>query len=89
LKIEVLFFGRARTITGAARKTVNISEGVKLADLFRLLDCRYDNKFSGEFKDFKGLMVMINGRHYNSVGGPDAPLNDKDTVAIMPAVVGG
>ena len=89
MKIEVLFFGRARTITGTARKTVTVSAGVKLADLFRLLDCRYDNKFSGEFLNLKGLMVMVNGRHYNSIGGLDAPLNDKDTVAIMPAVVGG
>jgi molybdopterin converting factor small subunit len=89
LKIEVLFFGRARSITGSARKMVTISDGVKLADLFRLLDCRYDNKFTNEFLKVKGLMVMINGRHYTAIGGMEAPLHDKDTVAIMPVVVGG
>ncbi len=89
MKIEVLFFGRARVITGTARKIVNISEEVKLADLFRLLDCRYQDRFSSEFPDLKGLMIIINGRHFHTVGGPEALLHDNDTVAIMPSVVGG
>jgi MoaD family protein len=89
LKIEVLFFGQLRDITGTAKKKVTISEGVKLSDLMRLLDRRYKTSLSEEIEQTRGLMIMINGRHYSSVGGIDAPLKDKDTVAIMPAVIGG
>jgi MoaD family protein len=88
LKIEVLFFGRIRDITGSASKKVTINEEVNLSDLLRLLDCRYQTKLIEEIQS-QGLIVMINGRHYSSIGGIEALLHDKDTVAILPAVIGG
>ena len=89
MKIEVLFFGRPRELTGSARKIVSIKEGAKLKDLFRLLDSLYDAKFTNDLQRKEALIVMVNGRHYLSLDGPETQLSDKDTVAIMPAVVGG
>jgi MoaD family protein len=89
VKIEVLFFGRPRELAGSARKIVSVKEGAKLIDLFRLLDSRYDAKFTSDLKDKEALIVMVNGRHYSSLDGLETQLSDKDTVAIMPAVIGG
>ena len=35
------------------------------------------------------IIVLINGRHVNHLGGPDAPLNPDDRVDIFPVVAGG
>jgi len=89
MKIEVLLFGRPREIVGASRKIVSLEKGSKLDDLLDLLARKYGAGVSNELKRTDTLIVMINGRHFGTIGGVEAPLNDKDTVAIMPAVVGG
>jgi molybdopterin converting factor small subunit len=33
--------------------------------------------------------VMVNGRHFLSLGGTSTPLEEGDEVALFPAVVGG
>jgi len=89
MKIEVLLFGRPRELVEASRKVVSLDDGARLSDLLDLLARKYGAEVSNELKRTETLIVMINGRHFGTLGGVEAPLNDKDTVAIMPAVVGG
>jgi len=35
------------------------------------------------------IIVLVNGRHVNHLGGPAAPLNPEDRVDIFPVVAGG
>jgi len=35
------------------------------------------------------IIVLINGRHVNHLGGPDAPLKPDDRVDVFPVVAGG
>lgn len=52
-------------------------------------------KFRGEFFDPDGqslgerVIVMVNGRRVEFLGGLDTPLKDTDTVLIFPVVAGG
>ena len=89
MKIEVLFFGRPRELAGAARKIITVKKGACLADLFRVLENRYGIRYTGDLKHKDAVMVMVNGRNSKNLGEQNTPLEDQDTVAVMPVVVGG
>ena len=89
MKIEVLFFGRPRELAGSARKLVTVKKGACLADLFRVLETRYGIRYARDLKQKDAVMVMVNGRNAANLGGLETPLEDQNTVAIMPVVVGG
>lgn len=89
MKIEVLFFGRPRELAGSARKLITVKKDARLNDLFQLLEVRYGIRYTRDLKEKDAVMVMVNGRNPATMGGLQIPLADRDTVAIMPVVVGG
>lgn len=66
-----------------------------LRDLGVQLCGKLGPKFRGEFFSQDGrslgekVIVMINGRRVDFLGGLDAPLKESDTVLIFPVVAGG
>ncbi len=89
MKVEVLLFGQLRDLTGAAREIVVVETGATLDDLFRLLGSRHGPEVARHLQNAQGLIVMINGQHVGALGGAATVLDDRDSVAILPAVVGG
>ncbi len=90
MKIEVLLFGQVREAAGMERTVVALRKGSKLADLVAKMGAEHGDVVSQALlKPPQGVVIMINGRDSNQIGGFDAPLSDKDTVAWLPMIFGG
>lgn len=89
MKIEVLFFGQLRELTGVQRSTVDLGDGARLAALMAHLGEAYGASFRQQLDSIRGLRILINGREYALVGGMEAPLKDGDTVVFLPPIFGG
>ena len=89
MNIEVLFFGQFREVTPVNRSTVVIKDGARLTDLIEHLSEEYGDAFRHQVDNMQGLRILINGREYFLLGGMEAPLNDGDTVVLLPPIFGG
>ncbi len=89
MNIEVLFFGQLRELTAVRQKIIVIKDGAKLADLIEHLGEEYGVAFHNEVDNIQGLRILINGRQYTLLGGMEAPLEDGDTVVLLPPIFGG
>lgn len=89
MNIEVLFFGQLRELTSANRMTAVVKDGASLADLIDHLGEEYGVAFRQKMDSVQGLRILINGREYKLLGGMDAPLQDGNTVVLLPPIFGG
>ena len=89
MNIEVLFFGQLRELTSSNRTTAFLKDGASLADLIELLGEEYGTAFRQKMDSVQGLRILINGREYKLLGGMDAPLQDGNTVVLLPPIFGG
>jgi molybdopterin synthase sulfur carrier subunit len=101
--MRVRFFAYLRNITGCAETDVPYRETA--GNLARSLCDLYGDKLrqnlfppSGQTQTAKGveeekfnseIIILINGRHVNHLGGPSAPLNPDDRIDIFPMIAGG
>ena len=94
--MRVRFFAYLRNFTGCAEADVPYRETIgalarTLCDLYG--DTLGEKLFPpGDFtgKNFNAeIIILINGRHVNHLGGPAAPLSPDDRVDIFPMVAGG
>ena len=91
--MRVRFFAYLRNFTGCAEADVPYQETI--GALARSLCDRYGDKLEqkifplgmGEFGP--EIIVLINGRHVNHLGGFNTALNPDDHVDIFPVVAGG
>jgi len=89
--MKVLFFATLRKLTGC--KETEVHGAPDLATLLGQLGERYGFRFAREV--FPGgelsrdVIVMINGRAVEHLGGLQAALDEDDTVAIFPRIAGG
>jgi len=103
--MQVRFFATIRDITGCVEADIPYREtagalarllceryGEKLRLKF-FPDDLVTDKVSGAAKELKcfgpEIIVLINGRHVNHLGGAAAPLNPDDRVDVFPVVAGG
>ncbi|MDR0448165.1 MAG: MoaD family protein [Treponema sp.] len=90
--MRVRFFAYLRNITGCAETDFPYQETV--GALTRSLCDHYGDKLrqkiypKGE-DTFGEIIVLVNGRHVNHLGGLAAPLNPDDRVDIFPLIAGG
>ena len=92
--MRVRFFAYLREYTGCAEADVPYQEtvGALAHTLCELYGKKLRQKiFPAAETDKLGpeIIVLVNGRHVNHLGGLSAPLNPEDRVDIFPVVAGG
>ena len=91
--MRVRFFAYLRDITRCSEEDLPYQETA--GALARFLCERYGDKLRQKFfpvaEDQLGpeIILLINGRHVNHLGGLAAPLNPDDRVDVFPLVAGG
>ena len=88
---RVSFFGMVREITG--EKETQISGGSSVESLLKALSEKYGVRFGEKVlkapeRDMD-LILLLNGRHIEHVGGLSAPVKEGDHMAVFPLVGGG
>ncbi len=81
MKIQVLFFGLTRDLTGFNQEQIELPEGESLDGLWR----RYESRFPRLGELSQSLLAAVN----EEVVERSWPLRDGDEVAFMPPVSGG
>ena len=81
MKVNVLFFGITRDLTGCPQEQVELREGENLEGLRRL----YETRFPRLLSIGNSLILAVN----QEIAKDTAPLRDGDEVAFMPPVSGG
>ena len=93
--MKVQFFAYLRDQQYAGCKGLSLEGPASLRDLGRELSRRFGESFHDEFFNSdetelgERIIVMINGRRAEFVGGLDAPLHPDDLILIFPVVAGG
>ncbi len=86
----MLFFGAARELAGTDRAVVGVKNDARLSDLVAKLEKQHGAALAAFLRQPpQGFVIMVNGRDSNRIGGFDAPLSDRDTVAWLPVIFGG
>jgi molybdopterin synthase catalytic subunit len=81
MKVNVLFFGIARDLTGLAQEQIELPEGENLDGLWRCFEARFPRL--GSIAD--SLLLAVN----QEITKRSTPLHDGDEVAFLPPVSGG
>jgi MoaD family protein len=89
MQLDVLYFGQLREAAGKPQELVTIEDGAKLVDLLASLKARFGPAFSRELRPARKPLFLLNGRNVQSLAGLDTPLQNGDTLAILPATFGG
>jgi molybdopterin converting factor subunit 1 len=80
-RVNVLFFGRVRELTGLSQESVELSAGTTLANLFD----RYAQRFPS-LAGFRASLVASRNQEFVSW---DTLLSSGDDIAFLPPVSGG
>jgi molybdopterin converting factor subunit 1 len=80
-RVEVLFFGRVRELTGITEDHAEIPQGATLADLF--------NSYAARFPKLAAFRSSLVASRNQEFAAWDTMLADRDTVAFLPPVSGG
>ncbi|MGC9514841.1 ubiquitin-like small modifier protein 1 [Methanocrinis sp.] len=90
--IKLKAFARYRDLL-EGKTEVDLPPGSTVFDLVKELALRStdlcDQIFDASGKIREDVNVMVNGRHFESLGGGQTALAEGDEVALFPAVVGG
>ncbi|HII06543.1 MAG TPA: MoaD/ThiS family protein [Methanotrichaceae archaeon] len=90
--IKLKAFARFRDLLDKEME-VDLPDGAAVFDLLKNLVLRSadlkDQIFDASGKIKEDVNVMVNGRHFESLNGPETVLEEGDEVALFPAVVGG
>jgi MoaD family protein len=89
VNVEILLFGQLRELAAARQVTFVMSDGARLADLIKYLGEEYGDAFRCELSNMRRLQILINGQRHTLLGGMETPLNDGDTVVLLPPIFGG
>jgi molybdopterin converting factor subunit 1 len=81
LRVQVLFFGRVRELTGIVEDAAEVPSGTTLASLFD----RYAARFP-KLGEFRSSLVASRNEEFAAW---DTQLSDNDTISFLPPVSGG
>ena len=81
LRVNVLFFGRIRELTGMSQEAVEMPTGATLAELFETYAARFPNLAA-----FRPSLVASRNQEFASW---DTCLSPNDDIAFLPPVCGG
>ncbi len=94
MEIQTKFFAALREIVGTKMTIVEMDAGALIQDVLHNLIKRYGEIFKRQLFDDQGKLstsyqVLVNGINIGTLEGLETPLNDGDTIAILPPVGGG
>src|SRR3954468_24162771 len=81
MRVQVLFFGQLKDLTGNAAESLALGERATVHDVLE----HYSEKFPSILKLSPSLALSVNQEY----AAKDAPLRDGDEVALLPPVSGG
>ena len=81
MRTKVRFFARLSDLTGVRETSIEVGEGLSMADLFAALCSRYP-----ELKDYEERLAFAVGNEYVDAS---FPLRGGEDVALIPPVSGG
>ena len=81
LRVQVLFFGRVRELTGLAEEIAEVPSGTTLASLFGLYAARFP-----KLAAFRSSLVASRNEEFAPW---DTQLSNEDTISFLPPVSGG
>lgn len=93
--VKVRFTGDLRALLGEGDFTISLPSGSTVKDIFTLLCTRYGEPFTCRVFSNRGtlqhtIVVFVNGRNIEELGGLGAALIDSDVEIIMlPMIEGG
>ena len=94
--MRVRFFAYLRNLTGCAEADIPYKESAgalarSLCNIYgdKLREKLFSSKNSGEEEFHPEIIILVNGRHVNHLGGFAAPLKPDDRVDVFPKVAGG
>ncbi|MBW2067053.1 MAG: MoaD/ThiS family protein [Deltaproteobacteria bacterium] len=89
MRIETLYFGDLRNITGHARQEITLGDGASLQDLLEELLLAYGEAFLKTLDLGNSHVILINGQHHGIFQGMETPLKDGDRIVFLPVTMGG
>lgn len=88
----IRYFADVRKLTHREQEPFG-GTATTLRDLLRELGREHGPAFSARVQEGDALsrtiIVLVNGRNAEHLGGLDAPLGSEDTIAVFPMVAGG
>jgi molybdopterin converting factor small subunit len=81
MKIESLYFGDLREVTGLPQETLSLKEDSKLIDLMGKLFETYGNDIRLQLDFGNSHIVLINGQHHEILGRKEKILKEGDKLA--------
>ncbi|XVE99290.1 hypothetical protein REPUB_Repub03eG0185800 [Reevesia pubescens] len=81
VEIKVLFFAKARDITGLTELLLEVSSGATTQDCLNKLVAKFPN-----LEQIRGCIVLALNEEYTN---ESAVVKDKDQLAIVPPISGG
>ena len=83
------YFGELCEVTGLGEETLSIETGSRLIDLITQLTGTYGKEFRLMVDGRDRYVILINGQHYEVLGGKETILKTGDRVVFLPATMGG
>jgi molybdopterin converting factor subunit 1 len=81
LRVNVLFFGPMRELTGVAEETLELPAGTTVAELF--------DRYCARFPRIAGFRASLVASQNQEFAAWDAQIANNDTIAFLPPVSGG
>jgi len=86
---EVKFLGPVREATGVKKAQISVEDVRKALSQLGKRFPTLEEEFLQSDGKYKKIVILLNGRNVDNLEGLDTPLEDDDSLALVPPVGGG